>query len=62
MVGAQKQFWDMMVFGSLCWERRDVKVGIQQKALKKDQEQKSLRSQERVKVARTGAFRVVKSH
>jgi hypothetical protein len=39
-----------------------VKVGIQQKALKKDQEQKSLRSQERVKVARTGAFRVVKSH
>lgn len=48
--------------GSLCWEGREVKVGTQKKALKKDQEQKPLRSQERVKVARTGAFRVVKNH
>ena len=62
MVGAQKQFWEMTGFEGLCWEGREVKMGIQQKALKKDQEQKSLRGQERVKVARTGAFRVVKRH
>lgn len=59
MVGAQKQFWEMMGFWGLCWVGKEVKVGMQQKTLKKDQEQKLLRSQE---VAGTGAFRGVKSH
>lgn len=42
---------ELMGLWGLCWARMKVKMGGQLKELKKDQEQKLLRSEESVKVA-----------